>query len=82
MEISLTKEIGKWVESVNSFTVGKLIGKGLAWIRHYYNVRLDLSMLRAALEHWEFGILLVMFLFQPMQALPYDRGVRSAHVQQ
>ena len=50
MEVSLTKEIGKWVESVDSFSVGKLMCTRLVCIRHYYNVGLDLSMLRDALE--------------------------------
>jgi hypothetical protein len=53
MEVSLTKEISKCVESVDSFFIGKLISIGLVCIRHYHSIRLDLSMLRAALEYWD-----------------------------
>lgn len=34
-------------------SLGKLIGKGLACIRHYHKVRLDLLMLRVAMEYWD-----------------------------
>ena len=53
MEVSLTKEISKCVESVDSFFIGKLMSIGLVCIRHYHRIRLDLSMLRAALEYWD-----------------------------
>ncbi len=46
MEVSLVKEIGQSVESVDSFSVGKLMSAGLVCARHYHSVRLDLPMLR------------------------------------
>uniref|UniRef100_A0A2N9J440 Uncharacterized protein n=1 Tax=Fagus sylvatica TaxID=28930 RepID=A0A2N9J440_FAGSY len=51
MEVSLVKEIGQSIESVDSFSVGKLMSAGLVCARHYHSVRLDLPMLRAVAKY-------------------------------
>ena len=50
MELSLVKEIGRWVGSVDSFVMGKLMGVGLHSVRHNHNMCLELSILKAAAE--------------------------------
>jgi hypothetical protein len=50
MELSLVKEIARWVGSVDSFFMGKLMGVGLHSARHYHNMCLDLSILKAAAQ--------------------------------
>jgi hypothetical protein len=38
MEVSLIKEIGKWVEGIDDMTICKLMGKGLLCMGHYHKV--------------------------------------------
>ena len=49
--VSLVKEIGKLVESVDNFSVGRLMNAGLVCALHYHSVCLDLSMLRAVVGY-------------------------------